>query len=105
MWSILDLGISWGLQAYTNPAFYYGWWREAGNNNGNWNCVCNSGLTLGALAIVDADPTGNAALLLSYTIPNAVTGCVYGPSSDGTWSETPNYWYFGTTVSFVFSCI
>ncbi|KAG8714255.1 hypothetical protein FRC11_009169, partial [Ceratobasidium sp. 423] len=23
--------------------------------------------------------------------------CTLGPSSDGTWSKTPNSWYFGTT--------
>ncbi|QRW12011.1 hypothetical protein RhiLY_11010 [Ceratobasidium sp. AG-Ba] len=50
--------------------------------NGNWNCVCNGGLTLGALAILGDDPTEE---LRPWS------------SSDGTWSETPNYWYFGTT--------
>ncbi|KAG9123873.1 hypothetical protein FRC07_013669 [Ceratobasidium sp. 392] len=44
--------------------------------NGNWNCVCNGGLTLGALAILELRPR---------------------PSSDGTWSEPASYWYFSTT--------
>ncbi len=38
------------------------------------------------------DPTGMAAQMLNYTIPNALEGCVLGPSGDGTWSETANYW-------------
>ncbi len=92
MWSILNLGVKWGLQAYTNSTVYFGWWRTPGNNDGNWNCVCNSGLTMGALAGLGDDPTGMAAQMLNYTIPNALEGCVLGPSGDGTWSETANYW-------------
>lgn len=90
--AMLDFGIAYGLQAYNGGDF--GWWR---NVNGNWNCVCNGGLTMGALAIIDDDTTGQAKQLLSLTVPNAAQNCADGPSSDGTWSETPNYWYFGTT--------
>lgn len=105
MWSIINLGLYWGDQAYNNPQSYVGWWRQPGNNVGNWNCVCNSGLSLGALAIVDVDPTGLAAKMLALTVPNAVSGCAHGPEAgDGTWSETANYWYFGTTVSLYFYC-
>lgn len=72
------------------------WWKNTGIY-GNWNCVCNGGLTVGALAIIDDDDTGTAQQMLGFTVPNALTNCVYAPSSDGTWAETPNYWYFGTT--------
>lgn len=65
--------------------------------NGNWNCVCNGGLTIGALAILGDDTTGVASDLLGHTVDNAKENCARGPSTDGTWSETPNYWYFGTT--------
>lgn len=51
---------------------------------------------MGALAILNDDTTGVAAKILSYTVDNAKANCAFGPSSDGTWSETPNYWYFGT---------
>jgi len=98
MWSILDLGIHWGVQGYTNSSVYFAWWRTPGNNDGNWNCVCNSGLTMGALAILGDDPTGMAAQMINYTLPNALAGCATAPRSDGSWTETPNYWYFGTTV-------
>ncbi|KZT32797.1 hypothetical protein SISSUDRAFT_1066653 [Sistotremastrum suecicum HHB10207 ss-3] len=97
MWTMLNLGLNKGVQSYTNNTFhdFYGWWQD--DVNGNWNCVCNSGLTLGALALLGDDPTGQAQQLLGFTIPNALANCVQGPSTDGTWSETANYWYFGTT--------
>jgi len=93
MWSILNLGISKGLDAYNGASF--GWWTM--NVNGNWNCVSNGGLTLGALAILGDDPTGMASSMLDHTVDNAKQNCALGPSTDGTWSETANYWYFGTT--------
>jgi hypothetical protein len=93
MWSIINLGLGIGLTEYNSGA---AWWSAQGIN-GNWNCVCNGGLTLGALAILGDDPTGTASALLDKTVPNAAGICTNGPSADGTWSETANYWYFGTT--------
>lgn len=88
--------IYYGLQ---NGASVYAsgsaWWSN--NVRGNWNCVCNSGLTMGALAIIGDDNSGIAEQILGLTIPNALQNCVYAVSTDGTWAETPNYWYFGTT--------
>ncbi|CUA69643.1 hypothetical protein RSOLAG22IIIB_04019 [Rhizoctonia solani] len=97
MWSIITLGLKWGVASYNDPTSHgsFGWWQN--DVNGNWNCVCNGGLTVGALAILGDDPTGTAETMLGLTIPNAQKNCAAGPSSDGTWSETPNYWYFGTT--------
>jgi hypothetical protein len=48
---------------------------------------------MGALAIANEDPTGVSARILGYTVPNAAVAVSMAPSSDGTWSETPNYWY------------
>jgi hypothetical protein len=72
-----------------------GWWSKG--VWGNWNCVCNGGLTLASLAILGDDTTGNAATLLGYTINNAKQNCVLAPTSDGTHNETANYWYFAST--------
>lgn len=83
-----------GLSVYTDNASF-GWWST--DVNGNWNCVCNGGLTVAALAILGDDTTDVAQQLLSHTIDNAKANCALGPSTDGTWSETANYWYFGTT--------
>ncbi|KAI5475736.1 heparinase II/III family protein [Pseudohyphozyma bogoriensis] len=97
MWTIINLGLEYGYNALNDPygaGEDYSWWRiEAGN----WNCVCNGGMALGALAIMNEDPTGIAAKLLPLTIESAQGYCAQAASPDGTWSETPNYWYFGTT--------
>ncbi|KAF8273882.1 chondroitin AC/alginate lyase [Lactarius quietus] len=90
-------GLSFGVAIYQGgDPNGIGWWRSG--VYGNWNCVCNGGLTLGALAILGDDTTGNAATLLGYTVNNANQNCVFGTSQDGTWNETANYWYFGTTA-------
>ena len=90
MWTMLTYGIAKGNEAYDNSAWFL-------STNGNWNCVCNGGLTLGALAIIDRDPTGAASRLLQRTVPNANANCVTAVQPDGTWSETSDYWYFGST--------
>ncbi|EAU92705.1 heparinase II/III family protein [Coprinopsis cinerea okayama7 len=91
---LIRYGLRPGLDAYSGAASY-GWWRTG--VNGNWNCVCNGGLTIGALAILGDDATGVAEEILGLTVDNARENCALGPSDDGTWSETKNYWYFGTT--------
>lgn len=93
MWSIISLGLQKGIDSYNGASF--GWWTN--NINGNWNCVSNGGMVLGALAIMNDDPTDTASKMLGLAIPNAQKNCAQGPSTDGTWSETANYWYFGTT--------
>jgi hypothetical protein len=84
-----------GMGVFNGTNTVNGWW--ASNVTGNWNCVCNGGLTLGALSILGDDTTGTAQYLLGQTVPNALQNCVFGVTSDGTWTETANYWYFGTT--------
>jgi len=54
-------------------------------------------LTLASLAILGDDTTGVASQLLGYTVDNAKQNCALAVSNDGTWAETANYWYFGTT--------
>lgn len=88
-------GLTPGLDQYTTAD---GWWKMPGSNNGNWNCVCNSGLILGALAILGDDTSDMATQILNYALPNIKQGCMTGAYEDGTWSETANYWYFGTNA-------
>ncbi|KAF8317065.1 hypothetical protein DL93DRAFT_2125146 [Clavulina sp. PMI_390] len=90
MWSIINLGLKYGLDGYNTNV----WWSAV---NGNWNCVSNSGMIMGALAILNDDPSGSASQILSNAVPNALGNCAQAPTVDGTWSETANYWYFGTT--------
>lgn len=97
-WSIVTQGLQNGRNAYTgqNGGSAYGWWRTT---NGNWNCVSNSGLLLGALALGDEDPTGTVAQqTISSVIPNMQQNCMQAVYDDGTWSETANYWYFGSNA-------
>ncbi|KAI0361394.1 hypothetical protein OH77DRAFT_1443806 [Trametes cingulata] len=94
--NMIFYGLNRGLIAYNNSDnLFTGWWTN--NTQGNWNCVCNGGLTVGALAIVDDDTTGTAKQILGMTIDNAKQNCAQAVTSDGTWTETANYWYFGTT--------
>jgi hypothetical protein len=97
MSNMITYGLSQGIHAYQNSVSgdFSGWW--ANKITGNWNCVCNSGMTLGALAILGDDTSDTATQILSNSIPNALTGCAMAVSDDGTWAETANYWYFGTT--------
>jgi len=94
--TMIEFGLSFGVQSFTGGSF--GWWTgTTALINGNWNCVCNAGLTIGALSILGDDTSGIAEQILGYTIPNANQNCVWAVSEDGSWEETPNYWYFGTT--------
>lgn len=92
--TMLQYGLVPGLSVFTGTASF-GWW--ATKVFGNWNCVCNGGLTIGALAILGDDTTGTAAQILAHTVDNAKANCVNAVTDDGTWHETANYWYFGTT--------
>ncbi|KAI0756795.1 chondroitin AC/alginate lyase [Daedaleopsis nitida] len=94
--NMIMYGLELGLVAFNNSdQRYTGWWAD--NIKGNWNCVCNGGLTLGALAILGDDTTGTAESILAQTVPNVKSNCVFAVSDDGSWSETAHYWYFGTS--------
>lgn len=100
-WSIITLGLKPGQAAYAGDAST-GWWTQASNGFGNWNCVCNSGLLLGALAIKGDDkddPEQTAGSVFKSALGNIKDNCFQGPYADGTWPETPNYWYFGTNAA------
>lgn len=97
-WSIIVQGLQPGRNAYTNQGDGgdYRWWLTT---NGNWNCVCNSGLLLGALAIAGEDPTNSIAqATIGDVVGNMKQNCMQGVYPDGTWSETANYWYFGANA-------
>ncbi|TFK32740.1 chondroitin AC/alginate lyase [Crucibulum laeve] len=92
--TLIKYGLQHGLTAFTDHNV--GWWTNSGTT-GNWNCVCNGGLTVASLAILDDDTTGIARQLLGLTIDNAKQNCAQATVDDGSWAETANYWYFGTT--------
>ncbi|KAF8167740.1 chondroitin AC/alginate lyase [Crassisporium funariophilum] len=90
--TLIKYGLGPGVVASTTSA---GWWRTG--TTGNWNCVCNGGLTVASLAILGDDTTGTATQLLGLTVENAKENCANAVVDDGSWAETANYWYFGTT--------
>lgn len=93
--NVITYGLNHGLAAYNDPTVPFGWWRN--NITGNWNCVCNGGLTLASLAILGEDTTTVSRELLALTVDNAKANCARAVTDDGSWLESPNYWYFGTT--------
>ncbi|HJD74742.1 MAG: heparinase II/III family protein [Bacteroides xylanisolvens] len=68
------------------------WFYTARNN---WNSVCNSGLTYGALALFEEIPEVSKGIIekCMETNPKAMVG--YGP--DGGYPEGFGYWGYGTS--------
>ncbi|KAI0317877.1 heparinase II/III family protein [Amylostereum chailletii] len=94
--TLLQYGLTPGLSVYQGDPNGIGWWSGP-TVTGNWNCVSNAGIIMASLAILGDDTSGTPEAILNHAVANAVQVCAHGPSSDGTWSETANYWYFGTT--------
>lgn len=92
---IVDHGLTPGQQAFAGQGQVQNWWKND-NIKGNWNCVCNSGLILGALAIKGED-NGISDSIIDSATKSAQAACFQAPHTDGTWAETNDYWYFGTT--------
>jgi len=67
-----------------------GWAR--GHNN--WNQVCNGGITLGALAIMEDQP--ELARKLVHRAVNGVQVVMKLYDPDGAYPEGPGYWVYGT---------
>ncbi|CCF51198.1 hypothetical protein NDA11_007925 [Ustilago hordei] len=99
---IRDAIVNYGLVPGQNQyATADGWWKLPANGNGNWNCVCNGGMLTGALAIRgdgDSNQTAIADSIINSALENMRDNCMRGAYDDGTWSETANYWYFGTNA-------
>lgn len=98
--AIVQHGLYPGLDQYATGN---GWWKEPANGDGNWNCVCNGGLLTGALAIrgdpdASQNQTATADSIINSALTNMKANCMTGVYDDGTWTETPNYWYFGTNA-------
>ncbi len=74
-----------------------GWWSQARHN---WNQVCNGGIGMAALALLDEVPD-----LCSETLNHAVQSLQipmreFAP--DGAWGEGPGYWNYATSYNCVF---
>jgi len=70
----------------------YNSWQQRSNN---WNQVCFAGLTVGALAVADDEPTVAREVLELARMNIDIGLSVYAP--DGVYPEGPGYWSYGTT--------
>jgi len=73
------------------------WWSQARHN---WNQVCNGGIVMSALALLDEVPD-----LCSEALSHAVQSIQipmreFAP--DGAWGEGPGYWNYATSYNCVF---
>lgn len=85
--AIVKKGLKPAMDAYGSEAM----WIKAEHN---WNQVCNGGVTLGALAVMEDYP-GIASQVLAHSLqglPHAMHN--YSPS--GGWDEGLKYWNYGT---------
>jgi len=86
---LIKNGLTPGADSYTGKR--RAWWKTSAFN---WNQVCNSGLTIGALAIADTHPQYARIIVPGAvaSLPKAIAS--YAP--DGAWGEGPGYWSYAT---------
>ncbi|MBN1818535.1 MAG: heparinase II/III family protein, partial [Sedimentisphaerales bacterium] len=65
----------------------------------NWNQVCNGGITLGALAIMEEEP--ELARRLVHRAVNGVQVVMKEYEPDGAYPEGPGYWVYGTSYNVI----
>ncbi|MEI8271063.1 MAG: heparinase II/III family protein [Paludibacter sp.] len=84
-----------GLKPSMDSSHNY-WLKEINN----WNQVCNTGITMGALAVYEENPAMSVELLnrAIHSLPNAMKE--YGP--DGAYPEGVGYWGYGTSFNTIF---
>jgi hypothetical protein len=86
--AIVDQGVALPFRSRHNG------WVRASNN---WGQVCHGGLTAGALAVMEDEPT-----LAAQTVHNAIQNvtrsmAAYAPC--GSYPEGPSYWAYGTSYN------
>ncbi len=87
--NITTKGLTEGLKDFTNNIF---WTRS---DSGNWNLVCNGGLTVGALAVgMDAETT--AEQMLAKAVPAAMSVMPHWNTDSGGWYEGAQYWDYAS---------
>eukprot|EP00118_Oscarella_pearsei_P014041 m.117683 g.117683 ORF g.117683 m.117683 type:complete len:623 (+) comp37623_c0_seq1:257-2125(+) len=87
---IVEKGFGPAQKAYADNE----WWTR--NTGTNWNLVCNGGMIVGSLAIMDEPEAKDIAVAIFH---NATSGIVSGFETyqdDGSWIEGPGYWSYAT---------
>lgn len=75
----------------------YNWFVNATHN---WNQVCHAGMTYGALAIWEKDPSLSTTIVNRAIEKIAIPMKLYGP--DGAYPEGVGYWEYGTSFNVMF---
>ena len=88
--NIIEKGLKPALDAYEQDK----WWMKSKNN---WNQVCNGGISIGALAVMDSEPYLSSKILHKAINKLPIAMQYYAP--DGAWSEGLNYWHYGTSYN------
>ncbi|PCJ63480.1 MAG: heparinase [Planctomycetota bacterium] len=83
-----------GLKAYLTGYSKKKWWIRTENN---WNQVCNGGITLGALAILEDEPALTEKILRITIKHLPIAMKEFAPH--GVYPEGPTYWKYGTTYN------
>ena len=71
-------------------------WLKRDNN---WNQVCNGGMVVGVLAIMEDEP--ELARRIVHRAVNSVQIAMGGYEPDGAYPEGPGYWVYGTSYNVV----
>jgi hypothetical protein len=69
-------------------------------NSNNWNQVCNTGISMGALAVYEENPALSVQLLNRAIKTLPISMNEYSP--DGAYPEGIGYWSYGTTFNTFF---
>ena len=91
--AILNKGLKPAFAAYQEDK----WWIDAKQN---WNQVCNGGVGVGALAIVDEYPEISSKILNSAL--KGISSAMENYAPDGAWNEGTHYWNFGSRFNVLF---
>jgi hypothetical protein len=94
--AILDKGLKPALASYQDPS-KSGWWVSTPFN---WNLVCNGGIGMGALAILDEAPELATAVLMEALRSSPKAMAQFGP--DGGYDEGTLYWGYASYYATLF---
>ncbi len=86
-----------GLEPSLDESLSTNWWMYYNNN---WNPVCHSGLTAGAILIADRQPDLTERIINRAI--KAVPIAMAETDPDGVYPEGPTYWNYGTEFSIFF---
>lgn len=87
--ALLEKGLQQGEKCYLGQSGVNGDWVTW---NWNWNQVCNGGLSVGALALLDKEPEFCSWMLETAFLSMENMLGEFAP--DGAWKEGPSYWSY-----------